>query len=64
VRQIFAELLTDRPPTPQEIAEKVTEVLRRSEEARIYHWYKETKRFPPRRRANSHAGAPKKKRRG
>jgi hypothetical protein len=56
-------LLSDRPPTPKEIAEKVTEVLRRNEEARIYHWYQQAKRFPPRRRPTDHAGAPKKKRR-
>ena len=62
VRQIFAELLLDRPPTPKEIAEKVTEVLRRNEEARIYHWYKQMKQFPPRRRPGALAGAPKKKR--
>jgi hypothetical protein len=59
VRQLFADLLSDRPPAPKEIAEKVTEVLRRNEEARIYHWYASTKRFPPRRRPqDSRAAAP------
>jgi hypothetical protein len=63
VRQVFAELLSDRPPTPSEIATKVSEVLRRSEEARIYHWYQRAQQFPPRRRSPpGQAGAPKKKR--
>jgi hypothetical protein len=65
VRQLFAELLGDRPPTPKEIAATVTEVLRRSEVARIYHWHQRAKRFPPRRpRPTADAGAPRKKRCG
>jgi hypothetical protein len=47
VRQIFTELLHKRPATPQEIAQKVSQVLRRNEEARIYHWYKQTGKVPP-----------------
>ena len=63
VRQLFTELLSERPPTPKEIAAKVTEVLRRNEEARIYHWYKNGHRFPPRRGTpQGRADPPKKKR--
>jgi hypothetical protein len=61
---LFTDLLSDRPPTPKEIAEKISAVLRRNEEARIYHWHKQAKRFPPPRgSANHEADAPKKKRR-
>jgi hypothetical protein len=61
---LFTDLLSAHPPTPKEIAEKISEVLRRNEEARIYHWFKQAKRIPPRRgTANGQAGAPKKKRR-
>ena len=49
LREVFARLLQPRPPSPQQIAEEVSRVLRRNEEARIYHWYARTKKFPPRR---------------
>jgi hypothetical protein len=49
VRQIFTRLLRSPAPTAEEIAEDVTRVLRRNEEARIYHWHKATGKFPPRR---------------
>jgi hypothetical protein len=49
MRAIFTELLRKRPPTAREIAAAVSRVLRRNEEARIYHWYSKTKTFPPRR---------------
>jgi hypothetical protein len=49
MRQIFTGLLRHPAPTPDEIAEAVTRVLRRNEESRIYHWYKATGTFPPRR---------------
>jgi hypothetical protein len=49
MRQIFTRLLRHPAPTPEEIAEVVTRVLRRNEESRIYHWYKATGTFPPRR---------------
>ena len=48
-RHILARLLGDRPPSPEEIAAVVSRVLRRNEEARIYHWHKATGEFPPRR---------------
>ena len=47
LRAVFARLLGPRPASPQEIAEEVSRVLRRNEEARIYHWYKATGKFPP-----------------
>jgi hypothetical protein len=49
MREVFARLLQAEPPSPERIAEEVSRVLRRNEEARIYHWYKRTGRFPPRR---------------
>jgi hypothetical protein len=49
LREVFARLLQPRPPSAQQIAEEVSRVLRRNEEARIYHWYARTKTFPPRR---------------
>ena len=49
VRAIFTALLTDRPPTAERVAAVVSRVLRRSEEARIYHWHAATGRYPPRR---------------
>ena len=51
VRQIFTKLLQNPPPSRVQIAEEITQVLQRTEEARIYHYYKATKRFPPRRHA-------------
>jgi hypothetical protein len=49
VRQIFTRLLRGPAPTAEEIAADVTRVLRRNEEARIYHWHNKTGKFPPRR---------------
>ena len=49
LREVFARLLRPDPPSPARIAKEVSRVLRRTEEARIYHWYKATKKFPPRR---------------
>jgi hypothetical protein len=48
VRAIFTELLRHPRPTYREIARKVSEVLRRNEEARIYAWHTKTGQFPPR----------------
>ena len=47
VRAIFTALLRKRPATAAEIAKEVSDVLRRNEEARIYHWHAETGKFPP-----------------
>jgi len=47
VRAIFAELLRNPRPTYREIARKVSDVLRRNEEARIYAWFSKTGKFPP-----------------
>ena len=49
LREVFARLLQPDPPSARQIAEAVSQVLRRTEEARIYHWYAATRRFPPRR---------------
>jgi len=50
MREVFARLLQPNPPSPRQIAEAVSRVLRRNEAARIYHWYANTGKFPPRRR--------------
>lgn len=42
-------LLRPEPASAARIAEEVSRVLRRNEEARIYHGYAKTGRFPPRR---------------
>ena len=47
--EVFARLLQPHPPSPSQIAKEVSGVLRRTEEARIYQWYKATGKFPPRR---------------
>jgi hypothetical protein len=49
MREVFARLLQPDPPSPARIAQEVSRVLRRTEEARIYHWYAATGKFPPRR---------------
>ena len=49
LRQIFTRLLRRPAPTAEEVADDVARVLRRNEEARIYHWHKATGNFPPRR---------------
>ena len=48
MRQIFTNLLLPNPPTFAEIAAEISGTLLRNEEARIYHYYQATKRFPPR----------------
>ena len=40
VRLIFTELLRYPAPSAREVARKVSAKLRRTEEARIYHWYR------------------------
>ena len=49
LRAVFGRLLQAMPPSAEQIAEEVSRVLRRTEEARIYHWYAATKQLPPRR---------------
>ena len=53
VRAIFTELLRHPRPTYRHIAEVVSKVLRRSEEARIYAWHTKTGTFPPRRQTGT-----------
>jgi len=50
MREVFAQLLQPERPSYQQIADIVSRVLRRTEEARIYHWHKATGKFPPPRR--------------
>jgi hypothetical protein len=49
MREVFARLLRPDRPTPERIAEEISRVLRRNEEARIYHWYAAERQAPPRR---------------
>ena len=49
LREVFSRLLQLYPPGPSQIAAEVSRVLRRNEEARIYHWHAATGKFPPRR---------------
>ena len=49
VRAVFTELLREPSASAERIAEVVSQVLRRNEESRIYHWYDATGQFPPRR---------------
>ena len=51
LREVFARLLQPDPPSPSRIAAEVSRVLRRNEEARIYHWYAATGKFPPKRKS-------------
>lgn len=44
---MFSELLHKHPKTAAEIAEEVSRVLRRTVEARIYHWLETAGRYPP-----------------
>ena len=53
IQEVFARLLLPKPPSAAQIAEEVSRVLRRNEEARIYHWYSQTRSFPPRRGESS-----------
>ena len=47
LRQVFSRLLRDPPPAHAEIAAAVTQVLRRTVEARIYRWLSATGDYPP-----------------
>ena len=49
VRALFTELLREPAASAGAIAAAVSRVLRRNEEARIYHWHQATGNFPPRR---------------
>ena len=50
LRVIFARLLHRPPSGLAAILEEVNDVLRRSEEARIYHWVENHGRLPPSRK--------------
>jgi SRSO17 transposase len=47
LRQVFTKLLQRPGPSVEHIAEEITCVLRRSEESRIYSWFKKTQKYPP-----------------
>ena len=47
IRAIVSRLLRNPAPSPKQIADVVSRVLRRNEEARIYHWYNAGGEFPP-----------------
>ncbi len=49
VRAVFTELLKEPRPNADRVADVVSQVLRRKEEARLYHWQRATGHFPPRR---------------
>jgi hypothetical protein len=49
VRAIFTALLQTPMPSPEQIVAVINRTLRRTEEARIYHWHTATGTFPPRR---------------
>jgi hypothetical protein len=56
LREIFTRLLGRPRPTARQIADEINRVLRRNEEARIYHWYARTKTFPPLRKGGDQEG--------
>ena len=47
IREIFVHLLLPTPPSCAKIARVISRVLRRTEEARIYHYYAANKKFTP-----------------
>jgi SRSO17 transposase len=49
LREVFSRLLDLEQLTRQAIVRELNETLRRTEEARIYHWIKSTGHYPPRR---------------
>jgi SRSO17 transposase len=49
LREVFSRVLALGRLTLAEIVREMNEVLRRTEEARIYHWMKNTGEYPPRR---------------
>ena len=51
LREVFSRVLASRRLTPADIVREMNEVLRRTEEARIYHWVASVGRYPPRRTA-------------
>jgi len=46
---VFTKLLQEPAAGAARIAEVVSQVLRRNEESRIYHWHAATGGYPPRR---------------
>lgn len=51
LREVMARLFARRATTAERIAREINAVLRRKEEARIYHYVHGAGRYPPRRTA-------------
>ena len=49
LREAFSRIIALQRLTLESITRELNETLRSKEEARIYHWYQRTGRFPPRR---------------
>jgi hypothetical protein len=49
LREVFSRVLALGQLTQEEIVREMNEALRRTEEARIYHWVAKTGKYPPRR---------------
>jgi SRSO17 transposase len=49
LREVFSRVLALRRATLEDIVREMNEVLRRTEEARIYHWMANVGKYPPRR---------------
>jgi hypothetical protein len=47
LRQVFTRLLRRPAPGPEQVAQEINSVLRRNEEARIYHYLQRTGSYPP-----------------
>ena len=58
MREIFTRLLRRPRPTARQIADEINRVLRRNEEARIYHWHARTGTYPPHRQGAAQEGGP------
>lgn len=55
VREAMSRLIALRDLTPEGVRRELNATLRRTEEARIYHWFHRTGRYPPRRTAGPSA---------
>jgi hypothetical protein len=58
LRQVLTALLREPHESLQEIAARISGVLRRTEEARIYYWYDRAKTFPPPRGSQANRSGP------
>jgi SRSO17 transposase len=58
LREVFSRVLALGRLTLEEIVREMNEVLRRTEEARIYHWVANTDKYPPRRTVHTTPSEP------